>query len=333
MDEGQLLASALRFPSRVPVRLTLLDRTGAKVPGGPWPAQGVDVSKSGVRLEAAELPPDVVKRLGDYDAEYRVELSFEVPGGALPVVGSVRWLKDYPGNRWLVGVEYLDSDIGRGEAIARHFERQFTRPKTTRSAVYGAGVVAVLFGAFFLEMRSRNAELVQVARQRVDIAVEEKQSVSVLLETLESRLATMVATTAGNAGPSRTELAREILDLRHELERAREKVNRESVLLSRVAPTQGRALGTGEHVARGDGFFNQGNLSAALLEYEKAIALDASVPETWLKAGIIHEFQERPVRALEAYGRYLDLRRDAPDWHEVNARIRHLVRDTETADL
>ncbi len=326
MDESQLLASALRFPSRVPVSFTLLDKTGGRVPGGPWNAQGVDVSKTGVRLEAGELPADLVKKLGNYDAEYQVELKFEVVGGALPVVGTVRWLKDFPGGRWMIGVEYVPTDIGRGLAIARHFERAFTRPKTTRAAFYGAGIAAVLVGAFFLEAFSRHDQLVDSAKVQLDSAVSEKESIAVLLDTLETRLAAMSTTTSNN--PVRIELAKEILGLRNELDRAREKVGERSVRLAQISLEKDeKPKGAREHVVRGDKFFNEGNLSAALHEYENAIAVDARLPEPWLKAGIIHEFQERPVKALESYGRYLELRRDAPDWHEVNGRVEHLSRE------
>lgn len=323
MEQNNRLA--LRFPSPVSVRCQLMDAAGQKLDS--FSAQGVDVSRSGVRLEANALPSDLLKKLGNLDAEPRVEMAFETKKGDLPVVGYVRWLKDFPGSKWLIGIEYLPVDIGRGTAISRHFERKYAAPMVFRSSAIAAGIVAVLGAGLVLEANARQTRNVNAARRQLDAALGEKEAITVLLAELDTSLDTL-----GEKGESRDELVKQIVTLRSELDKAREEVGKRSVRLAAISkPATSENQGVREHVARGDRFFSEGNLSAALLEFEKSLELDPRYAEAWLKSGIIHEFQERPVRALEAYGRYLELRKNAPDWHEVNSRVEHLSRDAASA--
>ena len=62
MEQEDLLA--LRFPSRVPVTFQVLDPEGVRLEGT-WAGSGVDVSRTGVRLEVEGLPPPVLKRLAE----------------------------------------------------------------------------------------------------------------------------------------------------------------------------------------------------------------------------------------------------------------------------
>ena len=160
MEQNNRLA--LRFPSPVSVRCQLMDAAGQKL--DTFTAQGVDVSRSGVRLEASGVSADLLKKLGNLDAEPRVEMAFETRKGDLPVVGYVRWLKDFPGAKWLIGIEYLPVDLGRGTAISKHFERKYAAPMVFKSSAIAAGIVAVLGAGLLLEA-SRHREPLRVCRR------------------------------------------------------------------------------------------------------------------------------------------------------------------------
>lgn len=316
MEDQDLLA--LRFPSRVPVRFQVLEKGGTRVPGGPWPAQGVDVSRTGVRLEATALPSALIKRLGDYEAELRIEVGFDdVPGIDLPVVGLCRWLKDFGEGRWILGIEYLSVDRGRGVAIANHFERKYLRPKVVRMGATFTGLFVLFAAALVYGAWERQRAAVARAEAELQAAIESKESLAILIAALESRLP------APGTAPS-PELAKEIASLRKELDDARNEVGRRSArLVERSARTNAESPAQ-RKVELGNRFFSDGNLSAALIEYRQANEIEPKLPEPYLKMGIVHEFQDRPLEALESYGRYLELRRDAPDWFEVNTRVERL---------
>lgn len=316
MEELDLLA--LRFPSRVPVRFHVLEPEGSRVSGGPWSAQGLDVSRTGVRLEASDLPALLLKRLGDWEANLRMEVSFE--GIDLPVVGVCRWLKDFGAARWILGVEYVPADKSRGASIASHFERRYLRPKAVRMASYFGGAF-VLFAAI-LVYTAWQRQQVAVARAQAELAsaIEQKESLAILISELESRLAG--ASTDG-ASP---ELAREIVALRTELEEARGEIGKKSVALADANRRPQAASRARPAVERGNRFFSDGNLAGARAEYEKARELDPGLAEPNLKLGIVYEFQDRPVDARAAYARYLELRRVSPDRVEIEGRIARLDR-------
>lgn len=321
MDDQDLLA--LRFPSRVPVRFEVLETNGKHVPGGPWIAQGVDVSRTGVRIDAGTLPPALLKRLGDYEAELRMEVSFEVSGLDLPVVGVCRWLKNFGEGRYILGVEYLDLDQSRGAAIAKHFEKQYIRPKVRQVWLGIGGIFAVFAIALMLGAYERQRAAMAAAEEELQAAIESKESLSILISELENRLS------PANASP---ELAKEIIGLRKELETVRKDVGQKSVRLARFSRLNGAEGSPATmRLERGDRFFSDGNMAAALIEYERATEIDPRLAEPYLKVGIVHEFQERPLRALESYGRYLDLRQDAADWYEVSARVGHLYAQVSSA--
>lgn len=314
MDEQDLLA--LRFPSRVPVRFEVLEQNGKHVPGGPWQAQGVDVSRTGVRIESGALPAPLLKRLGDYEAELRMEVSFDVSGLDLPVVGVCRWLKNFGDGRYILGVEYLDLDKSRGGAIANHFEKQYIRPKVRQMWLGIGGLFAVFAVALIIGAWQRQSAAMAAAEEELQAAIESKESLTILISELENRLSPTTAS---------PELAKEIIGLRKELQTVREDVGKKSVRLARFSSLNG---GEGSpatmRLQRGDEFFSAGNMAAALIEYERASEIDPRLAEPYLKMGIVHEFQERPLKAMNAYGRYLDLRQDAADWYEVSARVGYL---------
>ena len=260
MEELDLLA--LRFPSRVPVRFHVIEPDGSRVSGGPWAAQGLDVSRTGVRLEASDLPPALLKKIGDWEANLRMEVSFE--GIDLPVVGVCRWLKDFGAARWILGVEYVPADKSRGTAIASHFERRYLRPKAVRMASY-FGSAFVLFAALLVYTAwQRQQVAVARAEAELDSAIEEKASLAILISELESRLAR--APTDG-ASP---ELAREIVALRAELENARGEIGKKSLALADADRRPDVASRARPLVQRGNRFFSDGNMSGARAEYEKA---------------------------------------------------------------
>lgn len=323
MDEQDLLA--LRFPSRVPVRFEVLETNGKHVPGGPWQAQGVDVSRTGVRIESGTLPAPLLKRLGDYEAELRMEVSFDVAGLDLPVVGVCRWLKNFGEGRYILGVEYLDLDKSRGGAIAQHFEKQYIRPKVRQVWLGIGGIFAVFAIALMLGAWERQRAAMAAAEEELQAAIESKESLAILISELENRLS------PANASP---ELAKEIIGLRKELETVRKDVGKKSVRLAQFSSLNGVTGSPATmRLERGDDFFSAGNMAAALIEYERATEIDPRLAEPYLKMGIVHEFQERPLKAMEAYGRYLDLRKDAPDWYEVSARVGQLYATAAAAQV
>lgn len=319
MEELDLLA--LRFPSRVPVRFHVLEPDGSRVSGGPWAAQGLDVSRTGVRLEASELPALLLKRLGDDEANLRMEVSFE--GIDLPVVGVCRWLKDFGAARWILGVEYVAADKSRGTAIAAHFERRYLRPKSIRMASMFGGAFAVFAALLVYTAWQRQQAAVARAEAELAAAMEQKESLAILISELEARLA---GSPVDGASP---ELAREIVALRTELEKARGDIGRKSVALADPNRRPQTASPARPSLERGNRFFSDGNMAGARAEYEKARDLDPAFPEPNLRLGIVYEFQDRPVDALGAYARYLDVRRDAPDRVEVEGRMERLRRQLE----
>lgn len=313
MEELDLLA--LRFPSRVPVRFHVLEPDGSRVSGGPWPAQGLDVSRTGVRIEASDLPALLVKKLGDWEANLRMEVSFE--GIDLPVVGVARWLKDFGAARWIIGVEYVPADKSRGAAIASHFERRYLRPKAVRMASYFGGAFIVFSALLVYTAWQRQQVAVARAEAELSSAIEQKESLAILISELEARL----STSATDASP---ELAREIVALRSELEKARGDIGKKSVALMDANRRPQASSPARPLVERGNRFFSDGNMAGARAEYEKAKDLDPTLAEPHLKLGIVYEFQDRPIDALAAYLRYLELRRDAPDRVEIEGRLERL---------
>lgn len=313
MEEQDLLA--LRFPSRVPVKFHVLEKDGSRISGGPWSAQGLDVSRTGVRLEAGDLPAALVKKLGDYEAELRMEVSFD--GIDLPVVGVCRWMRDFGGAaRWVLGVEYVPADKSRGLAIASHFENKYLRPKVMKMGAYFSTAFVVLAALLFWTAHERQKAAIARAEGELASAIEQKESLTILISELENKL-------GSEASP---ELAREIVALRTELEKARGDVGKKSVALADASRRGAGSASARPLVERGNRFFSDGNMAAARTEYEKARELDASMPEPYLKLGIVYEFQERPVDALAAYSRYLELKPSATDRVEVEGRIDRLYR-------
>ena len=319
MDEQDLLA--LRFPSRVPVKFHVIEPDGSRISGGPWTAQALDVSRTGVRLEASDLSAVLLKKLGDDEANLRLEISFEQ--NELPVVGVIRWLRDFGAGRWIIGVEYVPADRSRGIAIASHFERRYLRPKAVRlAAAFGALFVVfaavLVYGAY-----ERQKRVVARAEAELAAAIEQKESLAIVISELEA----MMRTQPGKGDP--TEIAKEIASLRAEMEHVRYDVGKKSIALadaSQPAGSSSRPL-----LDRGNRFFSEGNMAGARAEYEKIVQTDPTLAEPYLKLGIVYEFQERPADAFEAYRRYLERRTNAPDRVEVEGRMDRIAREIAPA--
>jgi tetratricopeptide (TPR) repeat protein len=182
------------------------------------------------------------------------------------------------------------------------------------------GSAFVVFSALLVYTASARQQ-VAVARAEAELAsaIEQKESLAILISELETRL----STSATDASP---ELAREIVALRTELEKARGDIGKKSVALADAERRPQTSSPARPLVDRGNRFFSDGNMAGARAEYEKAREIDPSLAEPNLKLGIVYEFQDRPIDARSAYLRYLDLRRDAPDRVEIEGRLERLNR-------
>ena len=320
MDEADLLA--LRFPSRVPVTFQVLDPDGGKrVEGGPWKATGVDVSRTGVRLESDSIPAPVLKRLADPEKDMMVEMLFEVPDPELkqlPVVGWCRWIKDLLPGRWVLGVEWIANDKSRGEALSSHFESRYTRPHRLQGAMFSGFAVTALFAVVtFAGWRWQQASL---ADARLSALLEKKDEVTRLDAALRDYLAH-----APPAGDAAADTRTQLLDLQKQMETLDDEIGSESVALAKAHA--GSADDADALALEGDRLFAQGRVSAALATYEQSQRDGTPAATTDLKLGVLYDFGNSPLRAMESYQRYLEAKPDAPDKFEVSQRIDRLYQE------
>lgn len=308
-----------RIRANLSVRFNLSEEDGRRIGPELRPGMVLDVSKTGLRLRTDPLPPEIVERLKKPGHGLRSETIFTLKGSDTHLTGIVRWAKPGDGGTCILGIEYGATDRERGAQLARKLEVADLRVKGGKVAVAMSIAALLVGGVVHWHGEVQAGHSAETSKKELDGDLLSLKGV----ERRISELQTLSKNRKLNDAEEKelAKLERDRANLKSDIGK------RSSVLADTMGSTKADVT---VHLRTGRKLYDEGNTEQALVEYKKALELDPTQPEPYLKIGKIKEFNGELDEAVASYEKFLKLDPGSPDASDVKARLAKL-RSGDTA--
>ncbi len=321
----------VRIPAALPVMVLLRSAEGEPLEHNVRAAHTRDVNEGGLGLEIDGLPQALAEQLST-SRKVQLDIDARIGKRTLRLTGHSTWLRvsERRGqNVALVGVEFAEASLRTAQVLVRLAKKRAERSTRWRVITYASLFLAVAGAFVYWRVHVANlAKLASVESELTSVA-HELTSVRASAQQGQSELAQSVGEVAGlrlMLADGEQKLAKKMQDLenvRIELAYARERLRDLTASLDALArvPPAGLEQSAVYHLERGRRYWERNNEAAALLEFERAVALDSSLAIARRELAEANYYFGRVDKALAEYRRYLVLAPKAEDAADILATI------------